>query len=291
MKTLSVFVVAALAASAAALPVSAWSQTAPQQVTIKTDNGTGLRAFQYTLGTSGKLRPAVVMMHGCAGVYSYSQPNAGYTNVQVIYKDWANMLASQGYVVLLVDSFSNRLTSAGVPAAQDQCGNGAGGVSEVADRPGDALAAYDYLISQPALNVDSQRVGLLGWSHGASSVMATLASTQVRQPFRGAVAFYPGCGLYSGFGGISSSTYQPYAPLKILHGEADSLYTVGYCQMRQQRAWQLGGVQFQTMEHYYGARHSFDGCKALSASCSEADVAARTKGDAATLNFFTDLFQ
>ena len=261
----------------------------PVALTLHNDQGLSLRAFQYSTGSVGAPRKAVVLMHGCAGVYSNSLPNDSYTNVQTIYRDWASKLANTGYVVLLVDSFSGRTDPAtGLAVPQNQCGNGSAGVSEVNDRPLDALAAYHYLAGNATLNVDAQRVALVGWSHGASSVMATLAASQASRPFRAGLAFYPGCGLYNAFGGLSNSTYTPYAPFKILHADLDPLYTGGACQTRRDRSWILGGVQFQVIDHFAGAAHSFDGCKAVSGSCTSADVAAKTTADAVALNFLTD---
>ncbi len=261
----------------------------PVTLTLHNAQGVSLKAFQYSTAGNGTPRKAVVLMHGCAGVYANSLPNASYTNVQTIYRDWASNLANAGYVVLLVDSFSGRTDPAtGLAVPQNQCGNGSAGVSEVNDRPLDALAAYQYLAGNGALNVDAQRVALLGWSHGASSVMATLASSQASHPFRAGLAFYPGCGLYNAYGGLSNSTYTPYAPFKILHADLDPLYTGGACQTRRDRAWILGAPQFQVIDHFAGAAHSFDGCKAVSSNCSAADVAAKTTADAVALNFLSD---
>ncbi len=265
-------------------------QAAATAVTIQNSQGVNLRAFRFGPATSAQTRKAIVMMHGCSGAYSYSQPNATFTNVQTLYRDWATTLVNSGHVVLLVDSFSNRVDPVtGVAVKQSQCGNGASGVSEVNDRPLDALAGYNYLTTTAGLNVDPGRVALLGWSHGGTSVMATLSSTQTSQPFKGGLAFYPGCGMQSAFGGISQSTYTPYASFKILHADLDPLYTVGSCQTRRDRSWILGGAQFQIIDHYADADHSFDGCKAVSSSCTQADVTAKATADATAVNYFSDL--
>lgn len=215
----------------AALAVAAGASLAqtitPVAVTVTNSEGLALRAFRFTPpATAGTAPfPAVLMMHGCAGVYSYSQPNASFNNIQVLYRDWGTRLARAGYVALLVDSFTGRKDANDVPVPQNQCGNGSAGVSEVNDRPLDALAAVNYLTGTTGLNVDADRVGALGWSHGGSSVMATLSDSQVVRPFRAAVSMYPGCGMYNAFGGITNSTYTPYAPFQIFHGDADPLFT------------------------------------------------------------------
>ena len=214
--------------------------------------------------------PTVVLLHGCSGIFSYSDPTKG---VALIYREWAERLNNAGYAALLVDSFSAR----GVE--QNQCGNGSEGVSEVNDRPSDAYGAHKYLSKQR--NIDKNRIALLGWSHGASSTLSTLSNTMVgtgEQPYKSGYAFYPGCGLYNAFGGISTSTYQPYAPLVILHGDADPLYQSGYCQTRIDNATALGTQEF-AMIVYPGAQHSFDMARSLVSPWTIYDVNAKTSAD------------
>lgn len=185
--------------------------------------------------------PAVVLLHGCSGVYANGTPNATFTNVQSIYAAWGDALRSRDYVALLVDSFTPR--KPGV-ANQSECSQAAGtGISEVTDRPLDVAAAHAYLAAHPY--VDDARIGVIGWSHGASTVMSTLSTTEYNsssvraeastKPFKVGVAWYPGCGLKwggvngdSAFGGITSSQWRPYVPLQIFHGTHDKLYDNTY---------------------------------------------------------------
>lgn len=228
-------------------------------------------------------RPAVVLLHGCAGIYSFSDPSRG---VASLYTEWAERLTTAGYTALLVDSFSGR----GAP--QNQCGDGASGVSEVGDRPHDAYAALAYLFAKKSkVSTDAQRAFLLGWSHGGSSALATVSDTMANRKegrFRGAFSFYPGCGLYNAFGGISGSTYVPYAPLTILHGGLDQLYTSGYCDTRVARAIDAGASELQgnpmQMIAYPGAKHSFDNARQLSNEWTAFDVNAKTSADAEVMN-------
>lgn len=185
--------------------------------------------------------PAVVLLHGCSGVYANSLPNGDFSNIQSIYAAWADTLWSRDYVVLLVDSFTPR-KAAGVN--QSECSQAAGeGISEVTDRPLDAAAARAYLAGRS--EVDAGDIGVLGWSHGASTVLATLSTTEydsssvrpeaASKPFKVGVAYYPGCGLkYGGasgpsaFGGVTSSQWRPYVPVQIFHGTLDKLYDTTY---------------------------------------------------------------
>ncbi len=218
--------------------------------------------------------PTVVMMHGCAGVYSFSDPALGISN---FHKEWAQRLNAAGFAALLVDSFSPRAT-------QNQCNNGTAGVNEAVDRPKDAKAALKWLINNGVAPAD--RVALLGWSNGASATLATLDTTNAPagQPrFAGGVAFYPGCGLLDNFGGIALSTWLPYAPLDILHGAVDPLYTAGSCDTRVTRANTAGAVGLK-LTVYAGARHSFDQAASVKSPYTQADVDARQAADAVVMN-------
>ena len=228
-------------------------------------------------------RPAVVLLHGCAGIYSFSDPARGLAR---LYTEWAERLTSVGYTALLVDSFTAR------GGLQNQCGNGSAGVSEVGDRPHDAYAALSHLLSRKSKVVtDPNRVFLLGWSHGASSVFSSLSdtmSTRKEGGFRAGFAFYPGCGLYNAFGGISTSTYVPYAPLTIFHGAIDPLYINGYCQTRLRLAVEAGATEARgnpmQMIGYSGAQHGFDNARQSSVEWTVFDVNAKSSADADVMN-------
>ena len=85
-----------------------------------------------------------------------------------------------------------------------------------ADRVGDAYAALAFLRMQHG--VDRRPIGLLGWSHGGGSVLATITKPpQHGEGFAAAVSFYPGCTRRS----RQSGTFHPSAPLLVLIGEAD----------------------------------------------------------------------
>ncbi|GLR13747.1 dienelactone hydrolase [Chitinimonas prasina] len=292
---------------AATLPALAWNSNFSN---VSFENAAGLTIPAKLFVPAGWVAggnqryPAVVMLHGCSGVYSYSLPNANNSNVQTLYREWADRLVAQNMVVLVVDSFSPRK-----PAGQNQseCNNGAGvGISEVTDRPLDVYAARSYLDSRSDL-VSAGRMALLGWSHGGSTVMTTLADTEpdgttskptAQRGFRGGVAFYPGCGLNSAYNGITNSKWRPYAGVHILAASADKLYydaskatqALKYpCTTRQDRAAQLGassltGNEVQ-MTVYQGAAHSFDGSDDACVNiASTPDACAKEQADTAALN-------
>lgn len=246
---------------------------APVATTIRTDQGVTLRAWYFAPETTAASYPAVVMLHGCSGVFASSKPNSSYSNLQSLFNEWGQRLARAGYAALLVDSFTGR----GHP--QNQCGNGSSGTNEVVDRAYDALAAHRSLSTNSSWRIDPSRIAVLGWSQGGSTTISVLDISTWPAVFKMGIAFYPACGLYNAYGGITNSTYAPYSPLHTLIGTSDGFYTSGYCQKRQQRAVALGSTEFKPLQTYSQARHSFDYCSRTSTTCSAADVQAKQAAD------------
>jgi dienelactone hydrolase len=165
-------------------------------------------------GSSGKRRPAVVLLHGCGGMYT--------TRGALVARnlDWAQRFAGWGYVALLVDSFGPR---------------GHGPLCELKDRPtqpwvertADAYAALDYLVARG--DVDPKNIFVMGWSHGGSTVNGVVRAgapgLRADGPrFRAAVAYYPGCQQP-----LRAKNYRPVVPLLIQHGEADDWVAAAPC--------------------------------------------------------------
>lgn len=183
--------------------------------------------------------PAIVMMHGCSGMWS-----AAGSEPTPLYRFWAEHFMRRGYVTLLVDSFGPR-------GEREICTQAARKVSEARDRPRDAYAALRWLAARS--EVDAKRISVMGWSNGASAAMHALWSDApgrvVDGPqFQAAVAFYPGC---SYFGGTS---YQPIAPLLIQAGAADDWTPAAACERVARRAT---GKAIE-IDVYAGAHHAFD---------------------------------
>ena len=217
------------------------------------------------------------MMHGCSGIYSFSDPTKG---VGSLFKEWGERLVNAGYVALLVDSYSPR------SAPQNQCGTSV--TSPVNDRPYDAYAAYHYLRAQSYI---TDSIGLLGWSAGGSSVMATMvytASTQAN--FKAAAIFYAGCGLDNAFDGLTNSSWKPYAHTRFYHGTADTTVSLAYCQTRVDRAVTLGAStgtgNSVSLQPYTGAHHSFDMAKAVGGDFTSEDLTAKADADSQALTLF-----
>lgn len=167
--------------------------------------------------------PAVVLLHGCAGLH------------QALREQWPQRLASWGYAALVVDSFTTR----GIKNTCDHL---------LPDRVYDAYGALDFLSKNSV--VDPDRIALMGFSAGG---IATLdaehlggAERLFDRNFRAAVAYYPLC----------PETGDMAIPTLILSGELDDFTPVDRCRkMMAHRTGDGGSVQLIT---YPEAWHSFD---------------------------------
>jgi dienelactone hydrolase len=146
--------------------------------------------------------PAVVALHGCGGLFNDDKEMKGRE------EDWAERLVAAGYVVLLPDSFTAR----GVL----QICSGPDRKISPEERAEDAAAAAQWLAKQPF--VDAKRMGLMGWSHGAMSVLWTVRKgfMQGRPQYKVAIGLYPGCREIA-----KLPDWQPDVPLTLLLGEDD----------------------------------------------------------------------
>jgi len=167
--------------------------------------------------------PAVVVLHGCAGISSHS------TGI-------ADRLGSWGYVTLAVDSLSPR----GISSA---CGGGPLGQAF------DAYAALHYLMTLE--DVDPARIAVLGQSMGGGSALYALdhdlGAQYFTERFRAAILYYPGCGIPAA---------NLTAPTLILIGEADETNPVERC--REMVAHARPGSAPIALTAYPGVHHNFD---------------------------------
>lgn len=183
--------------------------------------------------------PALVLLHGCGGPYG----RGGQVSERLTsYARWLNQL---GVHALVTDSLTPR-------GEIELCTQRSAGrkVTQI-HRRRDALGALQWLAGQPG--VDPARLGLLGWSHGGSAVLAAThaAQAEVRTapvPPSLAVAFYPGCAADLKGG------YRAVAPLLLLVGEDDDWTPAGPC--RDLAATSTGAAV--SFESYPGAFHGFD---------------------------------
>jgi dienelactone hydrolase len=183
--------------------------------------------------------PALVLLHGCNGAYD----RQGRLNERL--RGAVTRFNAMGIGALVVDSLMPR-------GEKELCTQKAGTRKvTMVERRRDALGAMQWLAAQPA--VDAARIGLVGWSNGASAVLAatnrrhaevTAAAVQANL----AIALYPGCEAELKRG------YEAGAALLLLVGEADDWTPAAPC---KQLAAQAGGPPPQ-IEAYAGAYHGFD---------------------------------
>jgi len=173
--------------------------------------------------------PAVVGLHGCAGMHETAKQKL------------ANDLVASGYVALLVDSFATR-------GIDHLCTYIAVNISR---RMSDAYGALAFLARQSF--VDMRRVAAVGFSQGGS-IALLVTETRSSGPFvvpgdfrfRAAVAFYPPCGP----GGL-----RPVIPTLILIGAADDWTPSEDCS-RKVASWGAEGSPIELVV-YPRAHHGF----------------------------------
>jgi dienelactone hydrolase len=192
--------------------------------------------------------PAVIALHGCGGIYSEIQSRRDEPNAR--HAKRAEALLASGYAVVFPDSFRSRGIEQICTSRADQR------AVTAARRRLDALGALAWLGSRS--DVAKDRIALLGWSHGGSTVLATInagdgvvASATERIPIRAAVAFYPGCTPSA-----QSEQWRTSTPTRILIGAADDWTPAKPCEALDARAKERNWPLQTTI--YEGAYHGFD---------------------------------
>ena len=243
----------------------------------------------YVFAPHGKAgrAPAIVMMHGRAGAYS-SEANGRYdaSTLSKRHRMWGELWASLGYVAILVDGFGPRGFPHGFPRfSYDQRPES---LNEITVRPLDAYGGLAYLRTRR--DVIADHVGLQGWSNGGSATLASMAEVAADTPgaamrgpttgFRAAVAFYPACGLKGMF---EDGGYKPYAPVRVLQGDADEEVSPKRCATLVEKSRAAGGdIEIKL---YPGATHDFDD-PGRSRQGVEANVAAKADALVRAQTFF-----
>ncbi len=203
-------------------------------------------------GDEGRALPAVIALHGCDGVYSTASGRRDQPSRR--HRQMAELLVGAGYAVLFPDSFRSRGREeiCTEPARERTIGT--------SQRRADALGALRYL--QARRDVLPGRIALLGWSHGGSTVLATVDAALLERDrdaaadshgIRAAIAFYPSCieALRAG------ESYRVAAPLLLLVGAADDWTSPRPCTALAERLQRA--LQPATIVVYADTYHGFDG--------------------------------
>jgi len=185
----------------------------------------GLSAELGGSPNGGAPYPAVVVLHGCNGMFG---------NSAVI----ADRLSSWGYVTLAVDSLGPRISG-----IENRCGSG------LPEQAFDAYAALRYL-SQLDF-VDRARVAVLGQSEGGYRALHAEdrdpATQFFTERFRAVIAYYPYCDIPAA---------KMTAPTLILIGAADERNPVQQC--REMVAHARPDSAPINLIVYPGVHHNFD---------------------------------
>ncbi len=216
------------------------------QIMLKSGDGSLISAYLFRPSTQ-EPRPAIIMMHGCSGLLTKK-----YGRLKSRETAWRDIFLEEGYVVLLVDSFTERgyrsicqISLADRPIEPDL------------ERPHDAYGALRWLQSQSFVAPDNIVLG--GWSNGAMSMLWTVFSDAFQRPqnlkydFRAAFGFYPGCiNLRDRL-----PTYTAKVPTLLQLGADDNWTWPKPCQELSKTANAIGGA-LVIADTYKGAVHSFD---------------------------------
>jgi dienelactone hydrolase len=187
--------------------------------------------------------PAVVVLHGAGGLGMKSSESS---------RSWAQKLLGQNYVILIPDSYSSRGFPSGISFVHSPKRQEVGPFNRVKD----VYAALAFL--RTLEYVDGERVGLIGFSAGGTTVLASLAATQPivdvpEKGFAAAVALYPFCGveLVDYYG-----VFEPRAPLFIFIGGKDDWTPAEPCRLLSESA--KNAVNPIKIKIYPEAHHGFD---------------------------------
>jgi dienelactone hydrolase len=189
--------------------------------------------------------PAVIGLHGCSGMMT---TDGGVLPIEF---SWAYRLNSEGYAVLLVDSFGPRQHG-------EMCSQTGFNLSIYNDRPKDAYGALAWLQTQPDIRPD--RIAALGWSQGGGVVLLSIGNHSLGRPaglpperdFRAAVAFYPASCSFR----REPEDWTTSIPLLVLQGDADVWTPAPQCKGFIAAAAARGASV--SMQLYPGAYHAFD---------------------------------
>jgi dienelactone hydrolase len=173
--------------------------------------------------------PAVVILHTCGGV--------GVKESQ-----YASSLRSEGYVVVVPDSFASR----GNRRKGYRCTPG-NYENHVSDSVSDALGAAAYLRSLPFVRDD--RIAVMGMSLGATAAIALEA---MDQGIRAAISYYPPCVQPDGKHFFNDSKIS----LLLLLAELDNWSPAAACVAKAQESQKSGRIVEWMV--YPGAHHGFD---------------------------------
>jgi dienelactone hydrolase len=224
------------AATAAAVAGCAGATTVPVKFLNVTPNSAQeITAVMVRPVGSGPF-PAVVQLHGCAGIEAQSSR-------------WAHWFADHGYVALIVDSIGPRALKGDCQSSPDE--------PPITARFDDAFGGLRFLQSLPFVRAD--RIAAVGWSQGGVYALAVINGPSLDRArkrgvslpevgFAAAIGIYPDCS--------SLIKEQAIRPLLVLIGSADDWTLAVKCE-EMATAMRSRGADVSVVV-YPGAYHYFD---------------------------------
>ncbi len=221
---------------AVVIGLSARADAATERVEIP--NGPApLAGYLFKPKGSGPF-PAVVALHGCAGL-------SGRNGLRTQYGDWGERLAGLGFVVFFPDSYGSR-------GLGSQCRVPKRTVRASRERVSDAHSARRWLQAQSFIVPD--RVSLIGWAGGGVAALWTIRRKGTPkndgQDFRAAAVLYPRCQT------LNEAAWSARVPTLIMLGESDDWAPSAACEQMVKAA--LGRSARLSIITYPGAYHGFD---------------------------------
>lgn len=242
-----------VAALALASPVHA-ALPLPEPVSFPSlEGGVTVTGLLFLPASASGRVPLVVGLHGCGGMWSMR--GDGHSRLDARSRAWTERFVEEGYAVLWPDSFTprGRRSVCEIPRGEPSI--------DPSERRLDVLGALAFAATRAEL--DSERVALVGWSHGGSTVLASVngrdpriaqfyAAAGAPKAPRAAVAFYPGCGvsLRAGQGWLAA------VPLAVYSGALDDWSSTPLC-VRLTASARARGADM-TITVYPDAHHGFD---------------------------------
>lgn len=182
------------------------------------------------LAPSKAIGPAVLLLHGCSCLGQEQAPSYERT------MKMASLLQELGFGVLMLDLEGPKGKRKGCTGKNNQ--------KNIGLRANDAQIAIAWLKARN--EVDASRIAVIGWSQGATTVLALM--NRNNPGVKSAVAFYPNCQLFLG-----RNSFRVAAPTLLLVGEEGQRSAAQSCR-------ELGDKSGQDLFHqvsYPDAEHDF----------------------------------
>jgi dienelactone hydrolase len=243
------------------MPRAASAETPATVYFASADGRTEIVGYLFRPAGRGPF-PAIVMLHGRAGPYSANVNNdctrvarstASPCNATTLAKRhvmWGEYWAQRGIIALLADSFGPRGKAHGfgrfTHGDPDR-----DAVNEKTVRPLDAEGALAWLRTRN--DVVTGSIFLQGWSNGGSTALNGIYRQGMQTTgFRGALAFYPGCGKEA----LLGPTISTAVPVTMFLGADDEEVSPDICRQVAERSRNAGSPV--DIVWYNGATHGFD---------------------------------